>query len=217
MLAWQPGGPLDSAVHPRLAHEILRLVTAQRRTGLHAGAVVGRNGAWAFVGPRGAGKTTLLYALHRRGHPVLSDDVSVIDDGLLLAGPRCLDLRAPVAGSDPVRGDRHRVTLPAAVASTPLAGFVHLAWGDRLALAELAPSDRLAALADPERGDAVPSQAVELLDLVSRPAYRLSRPRAADVESVVDLVEGALSRGATDRHARHPAGARATSSAGRSA
>ena len=45
---------------------------------LHASAVAVDGGAVAFVGEKGAGKSTTTAALVRRGHPLLSDDVTAV-------------------------------------------------------------------------------------------------------------------------------------------
>ena len=45
---------------------------------LHAGAVATPSGAVAVCGPSGTGKSTTLAELERRGHPVLSDDKTVV-------------------------------------------------------------------------------------------------------------------------------------------
>jgi hypothetical protein len=47
---------------------------------LHAGCVKIGKYAVAFMGPSGAGKSTLAAALHVRGHGVVADDVTVIDN-----------------------------------------------------------------------------------------------------------------------------------------
>ncbi len=45
---------------------------------LHAGGVVGANGALLLVGPGGAGKSTVTAALALEGYPVLGDDVVLL-------------------------------------------------------------------------------------------------------------------------------------------
>jgi hypothetical protein len=167
-------------VHPRLTRMVLERLRLEDPTGLHAGALLTDAGAWVVIGPRFSGKSTIMHAAWTRGLTILSDDVALIADGDVLAGPRCLDLRVPEPGTVPVRGDRYRVTLPPTVARAPLAGFVHLAWEDGLTgprVRRLGPAERLERLVDPERADAVPVQAVALLDLVTVDALVLERPR----------------------------------------
>jgi hypothetical protein len=169
-------------VHPRLARHVLRLgVERDDEVGLHACVLLGASGAWLVVGARHAGKSTLALACHQAGILVLSDDVAILRGGDVFSGPRCVDLRTPAEGSVPARGDRHRVTLPPAPAQVPLAGVLHLEWGPAgaaPAVRALSAGEHLARLADPTRGDAVPAQAVGLLDVASSaPGYVLSRSR----------------------------------------
>jgi hypothetical protein len=48
-------------------------------TALHASVVAGPSGAVAFLGATGAGKTTIGAELVRRGYPLVSDDVAVVE------------------------------------------------------------------------------------------------------------------------------------------
>ena len=56
---------------------------------LHAACVQMGDGAVAVAGPSGAGKSTLAAALVKRGHPLLADDVCVIDCAAI-GGPMVL-------------------------------------------------------------------------------------------------------------------------------
>src|SRR5690242_2880846 len=130
-----PEPPTDDAlVHPQLAVAAAGRNRLLGREVLHAGAVVVDGAAWALAGLNEAGKSTLLAALAVFGLPVLSDDLLVLEDETAFAGPRCADLRTPIAlaglpPSQAVRdGQRWRVLLPAAPPSVPLAGFVFLRW-----------------------------------------------------------------------------------------
>lgn len=61
---------------------------------LHASAVSVDRNAVVFAGPSGAGKSTFAAVLSRRGHPVLADDIAIIDPKtvLLFAGQSRLRL-----------------------------------------------------------------------------------------------------------------------------
>ncbi len=175
----------DELVHPYLAPVGAVFARWNGRESLHAGAFVAGGRAWAVVGTREAGKSTLLAALHAAGHPIVTDDVLVIDDGLALAGPRAIDLRAGAAAGvglverpDGVREDsRERVRLPPVPAEMPLAGWIVLAWGDALGLRPLPVANRFAPLVA-QRSAVLPGDdPVGLLDLVKLPAYELVRPR----------------------------------------
>ena len=59
---------------------LLGVILAQRgRFVLHASSVVIDGAAAAFAGPSGRGKSTLVAALTRAGHPLIADDMTVID------------------------------------------------------------------------------------------------------------------------------------------
>jgi hypothetical protein len=66
--------------HATLLGPVLGVLTFQRNLfPLHAACVRIGAGAVALTGPMGAGKSTLAAALARRGHPLIADDVCVID------------------------------------------------------------------------------------------------------------------------------------------
>jgi hypothetical protein len=48
---------------------------------LHGSAIVTRFGATVFAGVSGCGKSTIACAFHRRGYPVLTDDICAIETG----------------------------------------------------------------------------------------------------------------------------------------
>jgi hypothetical protein len=207
--------PLDVAVHPALARSILQLATPIPRVILHGGAVVVGDSAWVVFGRRHAGKSTLLHAAHHRGLSVLSDDISVIADGYVLAGPRCLDLRAPTLGSLPVRaGERHRVTLPPVGWRSPLAGIAHLAWSDRPdpRITELPPADRVTAFLAESRHHQEAGEATAVLDLAVLPGYVLSRNPDGDPDLALDLLLEV-----TARTANQPVGSARARTTGRTA
>lgn len=56
------------------------LLHQRGRLTLHASAVVCGSAAVAFVGWKGAGKSTLAAAMTRAGHPLVTDDVLVVDE-----------------------------------------------------------------------------------------------------------------------------------------
>jgi hypothetical protein len=169
----------------------------------HGGAFLVGDGAWIVVGAREAGKSTLLATLAARGHAVLSDDVTVVDDGRVLAGPRTVDLRPD--GGDRIAGaaalgvvglrERARLVLDPVPASAPVAGWIIPEWSESIGVEEMplrehpvAVTRSMTLLLDPVRPEA-------LLDLAARPMVRFARPRdwsAAD-DAVAALAD-ALSR-----------------------
>ena len=155
---------------------------------LHAGAFVpdGGAGAWAVMSDSGGGKTSFLAMLAQTGVEVLADDLLVIEGGDCVAGPRSLDLRPEVAEqlrlsariTTPVRStSRRRLSLAPCEARWPVAGFIELGWGDRVAVERLEPVAALAALARHRRVRGLGTGFAQLLDLVDRPVLRLTRPR----------------------------------------
>ena len=197
-----PEGTSDAAlVHPYLAPVALIMARWLGREGMHGGAVVVGDGAWAVLGDKTAGKSTALAALALRGVPVVSDDVLVIDDGNVLAGPRSLDLREEAArrlGVGESMGrvgarERWRHRLGPVAPELPLRGWITLEWGDEIAVEPLAGAARLAALL-PHRGVRLaPTIPHALLRLSRLPHLRLVRPRRFELlDEVTTRLLGAL-------------------------
>lgn len=85
----EPTGGTDADVRAFLFGSTLGAVLHQRQLFvLHGCAVATAHGAVAVAGVSGAGKSTTLAELARRGHPVLSDDKTVVRFGE--AGPEVL-------------------------------------------------------------------------------------------------------------------------------
>jgi hypothetical protein len=195
------GEPLDAdrIIHPVLAYAALELAVPRGIDAMHAGAILVDGRAWGIVGTKESGKSTLLAAAAASGITVLSDDVLVTEGARrCLAGPRCIDLRPESArhlgGGAPVRDStRTRVTLPPAPAEAPLAGLVHLAWGERTEAVPLAPTQRLAPLAVRRAEDRWPRAGHVPLELAQLPAFELRRPRRWDqLARSVDVLAAAL-------------------------
>jgi len=198
LITADPPGP-DALVHPHLAAAAAGRNRLLGRDVLHAGAVMLDGVAWALAGANEVGKSTLVVALASLGHPVLSDDLLVLEGGTAFAGPRCADLRddTRLPGFPPPRpvrgGERWRVLLPAAPASAALAGFVFLAWDDAaLAMHALGGEERVRRLAPLRRWPFLPDRPAGLLDLATLPAYELSRPRDSDPAETSRVLMSAL-------------------------
>jgi hypothetical protein len=176
-------------VHPHLSGVASVFGSWLGRRALHAGAFAFEGRAWAVLGEAEAGKSTLLTALHQQGHPVLADDMLIVDGAKALAGPRCIDLRTPAADRlgveedlSPARhGTRQRLALPQVDGETPFAGWISLGWGDRAEIRRLSAGERLRRLASQRRGLAVLQDPQGLLELASLPALELRRPRRFDL------------------------------------
>ncbi|HEV7427002.1 MAG TPA: hypothetical protein VGQ46_11595 [Thermoanaerobaculia bacterium] len=75
-----PAGADERALRLAIVGPLLGVILAQRgRFVLHASTVVIDGRAVAFAGPSGRGKSTLVAALTRAGHPLIADDMTVID------------------------------------------------------------------------------------------------------------------------------------------
>jgi energy-coupling factor transporter ATP-binding protein EcfA2 len=73
-------GADERALRMAIVGPLLGVILAQRgRFVLHASTVAIDGGAVAFAGPSGRGKSTLAAALTRAGHPLIVDDMTVID------------------------------------------------------------------------------------------------------------------------------------------
>jgi hypothetical protein len=199
-----PVGTTDGAlVHPYLAPVVLIMSRWLGREGMHGGGIVAGGGVWAVLGHKTAGKSTTLAWMARSGLGVVSDDVLIIDNGTVLAGPRSIDLRAEAAqqleAGEPMgrvgARSRWRLRLAPVPAELPLRGWVTLEWGDAVAVEPLQGAQRLAALL-PHRGVFLaPQDADLLLRLSALPHLRLIRPRKWELlgdatERLVDAIAG---------------------------
>ncbi len=177
--------PDEAFVHPFLALAAAIFSRWWGRDALHGGAFVHDGGAWVVLGAREAGKSSLLAQLHRLGVPVLSDDVAVVSDGQVLAGPGSIDLRGPAAqhlGTGTPLGrvgarDRWRVLLPAGPVSAPLRGFVLPSWGGACEVVAVPPLARLPLLMSNTALNRPPVDPQRFFALAAHPALELRRPR----------------------------------------
>jgi hypothetical protein len=176
----------DALVHPHLAPVAAIAGRWLGRESFHAGSVVLGDGAWAVLGDKGAGKSSLLAWLALQGHPVVTDDLLLLDENLsALAGPRSIDLRASGAyrlGVGEALGvvgtrERYRMALAPVPAHVPLRGFIMLAWGDLPAVTPVPPAWRPAALATHRTVRLAPQDPALLVELSALPMVELRRPR----------------------------------------
>jgi hypothetical protein len=155
------------------------------RETFHAGAFIAGGGAWAVLGDREAGKSSLLASLALAGHPIVSDDVLVVEDRHVFAGPRSVDLRETAAralGAGKGIGvvgarERWRLELGAVEPVAPLRGWIFLAWGDEVAANGVPAAKVLTRLAAQRVMRVPPREPASLLRLSGLPAWELQRPR----------------------------------------
>lgn len=175
----------DRVVHPGLAPVAAVWAHWQGWVAIHGGAFVADGGAWAVTGAKGMGKSSTVAWLDAQGFPVVADDVLIISDGTVAAGPRCVDLRPDAAAHLGVgtnigvvgARERWRAPLGAVAAETPLRGWIHLAWGDSVEIEPLRGSARLTALAAAQALLLQGRDSPALIDLAGLPSWRFSRPR----------------------------------------
>jgi hypothetical protein len=187
--------PLDDydLIHPYLAPAASVFARWRGQLAFHAGAFIADGRVWGLFAPREGGKSTTLWHLHREGVEIVADDLLVVDDGQVLAGPRSIDLRpGATVGSahDPGRGvrtgTRSRVVLPPIGSAAPLAGWVFLDWGDQVHLARLRPERAIGYLNTFRMAKWPVEDPRGMLDLAALPAWMLTRPRGeASLEEAV--------------------------------
>lgn len=84
----------DALLHPYLAPAAALLWMSAGAEALHGGVFDCGSGGVLLLGEPGAGKSsTLEWLASRRSVSVIADDLAVVIDGEVLAGPRCIDLR----------------------------------------------------------------------------------------------------------------------------
>lgn len=190
-------------VHPHLAPVAAIASRWLGRESFHAGAVVIGDGAWGVLGDKEAGKSSTLAWLALAGHPVLADDLVVLDGGSVLAGPRSIDLREPSAlqlgvgeplGRIGLR-NRWRLQLPPAPTALPLRGWIVLTWGDGPpSLHALEGAARLQAILPHRAVRLTPTDPGRLVALSALPCHELCRPRAwSSLPDAADLLARSLS------------------------
>lgn len=190
-------------VHPHLAPVAAIASRWLGRESFHGGAVAIGDGAWGVLGDKEAGKSSTLAWLALAGHPVLADDLVVLDGLTALAGPRSIDLREMSArelgvgeplGRIGLR-DRWRLQLAAPPRSLPLRGWIVLAWGDGApSLEALRGAQRLQAILPHRAVRLEPADPAALVALSALPCYELRRPRAwSSLPDAAELLVSSLS------------------------
>jgi len=177
----------DEIVHPFGASAALAMSLSLGRLVLHGSAIAWGDRVTVLVGDREAGKSTFAAwaSLHDPDARVLSDDLCVLDRGLLHAGPASVDLRPggehrldlPEGTQLAREGTRRRLIVRGGPAVATVARIVVLAWGDAVRMTRLPVTQRLPALA---RHTEVPSDAggrAQLLSLCHYDVWTFARPR----------------------------------------
>ena len=200
-----PRLPSDAElVHPYVAGTAAIAARWHGWQSFHAGGFAVGGEVWGVVGDRGLGKSTLLAALAGLGAAVISDDLLVVRDGRVLAGPRCIDLRKQSAAELGVgenigvvgNRERWRVQLGAVEAELPLAGWITLEWDAEMMIERVTPTERFPRLLDNLTVVLDPPDPPAVLALASLPMWTLRRPRRLDgVAASAQLLISHLRRG----------------------
>jgi hypothetical protein len=178
------GSRSEELLHPGLTIAGFLAARVRGDEAIHAGACAHAGGAWIVLGDHEQGKSTMLALLARLGCEPLTDDLTVIRDGNVCAGARCLDLRPAAAAhlgvGEPSRlNTRRRMNLPPAQAEHPLRGFLHLNWSSRIGLRLLPARERMVRLIE-QIGHFARPEPARLLEFAALPHYELSRPQDWD-------------------------------------
>jgi hypothetical protein len=182
----EPATP-ETLIHPLLTPPIAILARWRGDLTLHAGSFFANDRAWAVVGAREAGKSTTLAMLAARGVPLLADDLLVLDEGVVRAGPTCIDLRPDVAERmqdarylGVVAGrPRYRLSTPPGPARAKLGGLFLLEWGEAEKVEiEPVPTEEALKLFYKQEyvGLIGPGDPRKILDLLGTPTWRVRRP-----------------------------------------
>ena len=83
----EPGTPIANVSTYLLGSVFGALCHQNGLLPLHASAVEHDGGVIAFLGASGAGKSTLAACLHRRGHPIVADDICLLEPADTTTGP----------------------------------------------------------------------------------------------------------------------------------
>ena len=184
-----PSGLSDQElVHPYLAPAAALAARWRGLESLHAGAFVFDGGAWMVLGDKGIGKSFTLASLAQRGLTVAADDVVVVAESRVFAGPRTIDLREDGARAlgmgerlPGARGrERWRVALDPTEPDFELRGWILVTWSaDGEAIVKVPPADRLRRLARSRVITVEADRPDLLLRLAGLPAFEYRRRAGA--------------------------------------
>jgi hypothetical protein len=174
----------EELVHPFFASTAAVFNRWMGREAVHASAFVVDGGAWAIVGGKGSGKSSTMAWLAAEGLEIVTDDVLVVKDGAVFAGPSCVDLRPEAARQLQVgtnigvvgTRERWRVQTRPARPQTPLRGWIFPQWCDDISLVPIPPAERLRRLFPNLALMVPPARPTSFLDLAALPFLEFRRP-----------------------------------------
>jgi hypothetical protein len=176
----------DELLHPWLVPAAATVSAWHGRRVMHGGLVGNGEKAVAIVGDKEGGKSTLLaWLAFEAGLTVMCDDLVVLEDDHVFAGPACIDLRPgsvshlpDVVGSTLVRdGTRLRVPLPKTPAIAEFMGVIVLEWSERTAMPAVPPGERLTHVLPHALVEGIPLGVAGVLGFAQYRMWRLMRPK----------------------------------------
>jgi hypothetical protein len=195
--------PTDQLVHPMLAWLGVTYAHWRGLLAMHGGAFTLGDRAWMILATKGGGKSSTLAALHTAGHVILTDDLVIVSEGRILAGPRCIDLKVDpesILGREMVHerlGERRRILLPDHEQPVPLGGAFLLEYGEHIGLEPVPVGERIMKASDHRALDKTDPRLV--LGLAKVPMWTLKRPRdLARLGDVVKLLSNHAGEGLPD-------------------
>lgn len=196
---------MEALIHPYLAPAAAVAALWQGWDPYHAAGVLIDGGVWAVSGAREVGKSTLIAALAALGYVVMADDLIVVRDGEVMAGPRTIDLRGSAGdrfGATRELGvagmrERWRIDLPAAPPSAPLRGWIYPEWGDSTSIEPLTLAERLGRPQEQRAATLEQPSPEHAMWLARLPAMGFRRRRSwDDLDTSLDVLLGAINAGA---------------------
>jgi hypothetical protein len=195
-----PGDPTaECLIQPHLSTAAGAIAMRSGQQPFHAGAFIYEGRTWGILGERNAGKSSTLAVASEMGLPVLTDDLLVIDNGIALAGPRCIDLRVGAAealgigvnlGTIGLR-ERWRVYLGHCPLEAPVGGWILPQWGEP-EIRKMPPTGRFQTLlAHSFLQGITMNDPAQYLALSSLPLLSWERPKNWDLaeQTFLDLLE----------------------------
>jgi len=188
-------------VHPFLSGVVPIHCHWMGRTSLHGGAFIHDNRAWAILGDREGGKSTLLAQLAAQGLAIVADDLVVIEDDMVYAGPRSIDLRVnPAQGMGPAEligrvgaRERWRIQLGPVPSQVPLGGFFFLEWSERSEIRRLGGVERMLRISAGRSLMLPLPDPMTLPRLAALPGWAVRRPvRIEDLPTIADQMVQAI-------------------------
>ncbi|MBE7191253.1 MAG: hypothetical protein INR66_02070 [Gordonia polyisoprenivorans] len=188
----------QALTHPLLASTAIVTADWSGRVALHGGAFVAPDGrAWGVLGDRGAGKSSLVGWCVANGMTIVTDDIIVTDGARVLAGPRCLDLRAGAAqhfgmGTDigvVGRRRRWRVRTEMCAPSYPLGGWVVPQWSSGIEAHDVEVGERAATI-NPYRAIFIRQQhPIAWMGVFAKRLVHFSRPQSwARIDEAMEVL-----------------------------